>query len=72
MPYLHGIWSCLLQLGIATSMLYSVLGPAAFAGLGIMVAMLPLNVWVGKKQAGLIEAMCQRLTSSCHERVVGR
>jgi len=50
-PYLHALWSSILQLSIAIYMLDAVLGPAAFAGLAVMVAMLPLNVWVGKYQA---------------------
>jgi len=45
-PYLHMIWSALEQIAIALILLYLKLGPAVFAGLGIMLVMIPVNLFI--------------------------
>ncbi len=51
-PYMHQIWSMPLQLGIGLTLLYNVLGGWwGFVGLGVMVMMMPLQIWIGRKQA---------------------
>ena len=51
MPYMHLLWQGPMQLAVATYMLYSFLGPAGFAGLGVMVISMPLNTWLGRQTA---------------------
>lgn len=41
--YLHMLWSCPLQIGIGTAMLYRLLSTAGFAALGVMMLAMPLN-----------------------------
>jgi len=50
-PYLHVLWSGPLQLIISLLMLYNYLGPSGFAGLIVMVGLMPLNKRVGKQLA---------------------
>lgn len=50
-PYLHMFWSAPLQIAIAMAMLYSMLGFAGFAGLVVMVILMPVNVCVANRQA---------------------
>ncbi|KAJ6635068.1 Multidrug resistance-associated protein 1 [Pseudolycoriella hygida] len=44
MHYFHGIWSGPVIAGIAIWLLYRILGVAVFAGLGVMVFMIPVSV----------------------------
>ncbi|CAO3569188.1 unnamed protein product [Mortierella alpina] len=41
--YLHVVWSGLFQIGIALYLLYSTMGWAIFAGVTVMILMIPLN-----------------------------
>jgi ATP-binding cassette, subfamily C (CFTR/MRP), member 1 len=41
--YLWMIWSAPLQIAIAVYMLWNLLGIATLAGLGVMIALIPLN-----------------------------
>jgi ABC-type multidrug transport system fused ATPase/permease subunit len=45
--FIHYAWSAPLQIAIAMAMLYEQLGPSAFVGLGILLAMIPLQAWLG-------------------------
>ncbi|KAF2071736.1 hypothetical protein CYY_006941 [Polysphondylium violaceum] len=45
-PYLHMIWSALEQIAIALILLYLKLGPSVFAGLAIMLVMIPINLFI--------------------------
>ena len=52
--YLHLIWSAPLQISIVLSIvfLYIAMGPSVFAGVGVMILMVPINaifVSIGKK-----------------------
>ena len=51
--YLWMLWSSPFQIVIAVTLLYGILGPAVFAGLGMMLIMLPIN--------GLLASMETRL-----------
>ena len=58
--YAHILWSGPLQIALSLYFLYGVLGPSVFAGLAVMILMIPLNSWtavkmrtVQKKQMGL-------------------
>ncbi|TPX44411.1 hypothetical protein SeLEV6574_g04522 [Synchytrium endobioticum] len=44
--YLHILWSGPFQIGLALYFLYQALGPAIFAGVGVMVFMIPVNGWL--------------------------
>ena len=44
MTYLHYIWSCPLQIVLAVIFLYIAMGPSVFAGVGVMLLMIPINV----------------------------
>lgn len=47
--YLHYLWAATpVQLVMAVSLLYKVLGFSSFAGIGLMVLVLPLNMWIAK------------------------
>eukprot|EP00935_MAST-01C_sp_MAST-1C-sp1_P001881 g1881.t1 len=59
-PYLHMIWSAWFQMSMATALLWVEIGPAAFAGIGVMVILLPTNVWVAKKQQKFTRETMQR------------
>lgn len=48
-PYLHLLWSAPLQLSIGIFMLYQLLGPSCFAGLGIFVVLGPIIGWISSK-----------------------
>jgi len=41
--YLNMIWSAPLQIGLSVYFLYNVLGVAVFAGLGVMILLIPIN-----------------------------
>ena len=41
--YLHYIWSCPLQIVLAVTFLYIAMGPSVFAGVGVMLLMIPIN-----------------------------
>eukprot|EP00158_Paraphelidium_tribonemae_P007083 Partr_v1_DN28105_c1_g1_i1_m55327 putative ATP-binding cassette, sub-family C (CFTR MRP), member len=41
--YLHIVWSGPVQISIALYLLYQTLGPSIFAGLGVMILMIPVN-----------------------------
>ena len=50
--YLYAIYTTLLKIVVALLLLYKVLGPSVFAGFGVMVLLIPLNLVVterGKK-----------------------
>ncbi|RVX71396.1 hypothetical protein B0A52_04968 [Exophiala mesophila] len=47
--YLHFLWAAVpVQLIMAVSLLYKVLGFSSFAGIGLMVLILPLNLYIAK------------------------
>ncbi|XP_059352167.1 multidrug resistance-associated protein 1-like isoform X3 [Daphnia carinata] len=41
--YLNMLWSAPLQIGLAIYFLYQILGPSVFAGLGVMILLIPVN-----------------------------
>ena len=43
LPYLNMLWSSPLQITVAIYFLYQILGPPVFAGLGTMIALIPIN-----------------------------
>ncbi|GAB0095977.1 multidrug resistance-associated protein 1 [Sergentomyia squamirostris] len=47
--YLHLLWSGPLVMGLALYFLYDLLGAAIFAGLAVMILMIPLNAWIAIK-----------------------
>lgn len=47
--YIHMFWSAPLQIIISIVLLYSILGPSIFAGIGVMVCLIPLNAFIAKK-----------------------
>ena len=44
MTYLHLIWSAPLQIVLSIVFLYIAMGPSVFAGVGVMILMIPVNV----------------------------
>lgn len=57
--YLHMAWSAPLQIGLALYFLYALVGPSAFAGLGVMVLMGPLNALVARKTRDFQKAIME-------------
>ena len=50
--YLHLIWSAPLQIVLSIVFLYIAMGPSVFAGVGVMILMVPINAIfasIGKK-----------------------
>ena len=52
MTYLNMIWSGPLQITISLVMLWQILGPSVLAGLGVMILLIPVNIFVGNKIKG--------------------
>ncbi|XP_048247829.1 multidrug resistance-associated protein 1-like isoform X2 [Haliotis rufescens] len=48
--YLWMLWSAPLQISLALYMLYSTMGASVFAGLGVMVLLMPINAFIATKQ----------------------
>ena len=44
MTYLHLIWSAPLQIVLSVVFLYIAMGPSVFAGVGVMILLIPVNV----------------------------
>ena len=44
--YLHLIWSAPLQIVLAVFFLYIAMGPSVFAGVGVMILMIPINAFI--------------------------
>jgi len=51
--YLHIVWSGPFQIVLALYLLYETLGPAVFAGLLVMISLIPFNAWLANKMKGL-------------------
>lgn len=49
MTYLNMIWSAPLQITIALILLYQQLGPSVFAGLAVMIVIIPFNLLIASK-----------------------
>jgi ABC transporter transmembrane region len=43
------LWSAPLMIGISIYFLWQVLGPSALAGVVVLIATLPLNVWLARR-----------------------
>ncbi|KAK3097219.1 hypothetical protein FSP39_007607 [Pinctada imbricata] len=54
-PYLWCVWSSPLQIGVALYFLYQTVGYSMFAGLGVMILLLPLNGFIMSKIHALQE-----------------
>lgn len=66
---IHLLWICVpVLLIVVTCMLYSILGLSGVVGLVLMIAMLPLNVWIARRQVyvqgHVLMAMDARLQST--------
>ncbi|XP_062549077.1 multidrug resistance-associated protein 1-like [Armigeres subalbatus] len=51
--YLHDLWSAPLVIALCIYLLYEILGPSIFAGLGMMVVMIPITGVIANKLHGL-------------------
>jgi len=47
--YINMIWSAPFQMCVSLYFLWMVLGPSIFAGVGVMVLMIPINALIAKK-----------------------
>eukprot|EP00276_Gloeochaete_wittrockiana_P023417 CAMPEP_0184365042 /NCGR_PEP_ID=MMETSP1089-20130417/147054_1 /TAXON_ID=38269 ORGANISM="Gloeochaete wittrockiana, Strain SAG46.84" /NCGR_SAMPLE_ID=MMETSP1089 /ASSEMBLY_ACC=CAM_ASM_000445 /LENGTH=316 /DNA_ID=CAMNT_0026706129 /DNA_START=84 /DNA_END=1030 /DNA_ORIENTATION=+ len=63
--FMHIVWSGPFQIALAIFYLFSVLGWAAFAGLAVMVLMMPISGWM----ANLIAKMRKECVKATDERV---
>jgi ATP-binding cassette subfamily C (CFTR/MRP) protein 1 len=52
-PYLHQFWSAPVQLFISVGLLYNIVGASVFAGMILMVLLIPANTWIAQKQTKL-------------------
>lgn len=53
MTYINSLWSSPLQIAGALYFLYSTLGISILAGLGVMVLIIPLNMFFGSRMGTL-------------------
>ena len=51
--YINSLWSSPLQIAGSLYFLYRTLGLSIFAGLGVMVLIIPLNMFLGSKMGAL-------------------
>lgn len=59
--YLHFIWSGPLIMALALYFLYDLIGAAIFAGLGVLILMVPINIWIAARMRSLqIEQMVKK------------
>ena len=58
--FLHYIWSSPLQIVLAIIFLYNTMGPSVFAGVGVMILMIPINA--------VVAAISRRLQVSLGDR----
>eukprot|EP00124_Ichthyophonus_hoferi_P005008 Ihof_evm1s639 gene=Ihof_evmTU1s639 len=65
--YLQTLWSAPLQICLALYFLYETMGPSIFAGLGVMLLMIPINfittTIIAKKEQKLMDARDERMVS---------
>ncbi|KAJ3154725.1 Canalicular multispecific organic anion transporter 2 [Geranomyces variabilis] len=54
--YFHILWSGPLQITLAITFLYQTLGPSIFAGVGVMIAMIPCNAFLATRSRTLHKA----------------
>ena len=47
--YINSLWSSPLQIGVSLYFLYNTLGLPILAGLGVMVLIIPLNMFLGSR-----------------------
>ncbi|CAG7725610.1 unnamed protein product, partial [Allacma fusca] len=58
MTYLNMIWSAPMQIALSLYFLYNALGPSVFAGVGLLILLIPINVMIANKARNLqIEQM---------------
>ncbi|KAL8585023.1 hypothetical protein ACOMHN_043659 [Nucella lapillus] len=53
MTYFHTIWSGPLQIVLSLYFLWHTLGPSVFAGVGVMLLLIPINAFIAHKQRQL-------------------
>lgn len=64
--YLHFLWAATpVQLAMAIALLYKVLGPASFAGIVMMLLILPLNLFIAKS----FQAAQKRIMAATDKRI---
>ncbi|EME26321.1 Multidrug resistance-associated protein 1 [Galdieria sulphuraria] len=59
-PYLHLLWSGPFQIIVSMIFLYNVIGIAAFAGLALMLALIPLNLVLARIMRRLSQSLMKR------------
>ncbi len=57
LAYMHMVWSAPLQIGVSVYLLYGQLGVATFAGLGVIVLLLPFNFLIAKSLGNVQEKL---------------
>ncbi|XP_065898603.1 multidrug resistance-associated protein 1-like isoform X2 [Dysidea avara] len=61
MTYLHCIWSCPFQIILAVIFLYFTMGPSVFAGVAVMILMIPFNAVIASISRRLqVKQMAQK------------
>ncbi|KAL5010012.1 hypothetical protein ScPMuIL_012317, partial [Solemya velum] len=64
-PYMWGLWSSPLRIGVALYFLYATIGPSMFAGFGVLIVLVPINsvcmVMIQKFQRQLMKHKDKRI-----------
>lgn len=57
MQYLHMVWSGPIQIAVSLALLYRIVGVSVFAGLTVLLLMIPINIQISRKLSVLQKAM---------------
>jgi ABC-type multidrug transport system fused ATPase/permease subunit len=73
-PYLHGIWYAAFQIIVSCYLLWHQIGPATFAGVAVIILLLPVMALISKAMRGLqlnlMKVKDERI-KVCHEALSG-
>lgn len=58
--YLHMLWSAPLQIIVSLSLLFRLMGPSVFAGFGVMILMIPLNMVIASKERSISRRLMKK------------
>eukprot|EP00041_Stephanoeca_diplocostata_P028197 m.790864 g.790864 ORF g.790864 m.790864 type:complete len:1581 (+) comp23327_c0_seq3:295-5037(+) len=58
--YIHMLWSAPYQISLSLYFLYKLMGPSIFAGLGVMILMIPINGMIASKERAISRKLMRK------------